>query len=118
MRNSKNNDGFTLMELVVAMAVLFVLLSGGMITYANFDSGLEEGTVDIAAASLANKAFDYEMDFDETTDLEQARKEWTSITKHPDISVEVSIEGKCVTAVATHKKGYESAAERCRTWGN
>jgi len=82
-------DGFSLLELVVAVGVLLALSVGGFLAYAGITDNAKQSAVESAAASVFAAAAAYEADGDSSTSAVQAANEYNESTA--DIQVTATV---------------------------
>lgn len=81
------DNGFSLIELVVAMSVMITLSVGGMISYSNMTKSSKKEAVEDAVNNVYKTAFNYEYDDDVTTDANTARDDWVNSSKNADTMI-------------------------------
>lgn len=74
-------DGFSLLELVVAVGILLVLTVGGLLAYNGITDNARTAAVDSAASEVYTSAAAYEADSSELTSASDAGDEWTATAK-------------------------------------
>lgn len=104
-RNLKGEQGFSLIELVIAVGILAILAVVGVVAYGQLTNQARQTAVDTAAATvlkgaLANKA-------DGTKTAKDAETEWMNSRGDDKIEVEVIERSECLTVEA-----------RAPFWGN
>lgn len=77
-REAAKNDGFSLLELVVAVGILLVLTVGGLLAYNGITNNARQAAVDSAASEIYTAASAYEADNDPKTKAEDAATEWVA----------------------------------------
>lgn len=78
---AKNNDGFSLLELVVAVGILLVLTVGGLLAYNGITNNARQAAVDSAASEVYTAAVAYEADNQTDTDAAKAASDWMASQK-------------------------------------
>lgn len=120
---AENSDGFSLLELVVAVGILLVLTVGGLLAYNGITDNARQAAVDSAASEIYVSASAYEADNLASTTAEDAGDEWTATAKsdsgmearsgvNPDGEVGVVVERKS-GSTTTHTSARGSAES---TW--
>lgn len=104
------NEGFTLLELSIAVGILLILSVGGMAAYGDIMGGQRKDAVALAAMSVGTNAEAYLRDFDDTTTPKQAEEEWTAEQGNAVVQVSVSEEENCARVVA--KDAHGNTAKR------
>lgn len=104
-----NESGFSLIELVVAIAVIMVLTVGGLIGYAGVVENGKKAATEAAASAVATGAAAY--DADGTFPVSHAVDEWNNSAKEGgiiivDAKVVEDLNMRCIRATATHRDGY------------
>ena len=104
---AENADGFSLLELVVAVGILLVLTVGGLLAYSGITDNARNAAVQSAASEVYTSASAYEADNLSSTVASDAGDEWTASAK-TDGGLEarsgVDAQGK-VGAVVERKNG-------------
>lgn len=75
------DDGFSLLELVVAVGILLVLTVGGLLAYSGITDNARQAAVDSAASEVYTAAAAYEADNQASTVAADAGTEWTGSAK-------------------------------------
>lgn len=76
-----NEDGFSLLELVVAVGILLILTVGGLLAYNGITDNARKAAVDKAASEVLTGAIAYDTDTNPGQDYEDAVKEWNDSSK-------------------------------------
>lgn len=111
------DDGFSLLELVVAVGILLILTSGGMFTYSKLMNGIRQDAVDIAARTVLTDAMAADMDFDDESVAKDAETAWNSEAREDpvakgQITVKlVETKPSCFTVIATHENKKTEAVQ-------
>jgi type II secretory pathway pseudopilin PulG len=79
-QEAKNTEGFSLLEMVVAMGILIVLTVGGILAYDGITDNARQAAVDTAAKSVYTSAVAYESDNSGITDRETAEDDYNTTT--------------------------------------
>lgn len=109
-----NDDGFSLIELVVAIGVLLVLTVGGLIGYSSITQNAKEAAVETAAAEVYTAAKAYEANGDDPKDAETR---YNDSVQDGAIDAEVSFGAdNCIAVKATNRDGL-SATRGCGATG-
>lgn len=98
-------EGFSLLELVVAVGILLVLTVGGILAYNGITNNAKKAATESAASQVLTAALAYENDADPKTDANQAAWEYnkSAETNKGKISVMVSgVAGSPVGVQATN----------------
>lgn len=116
-RNLKGEQGFSLIELVIAVGILAILAVVGVVAYGKLTNQARQTAVDTAAATvlkgaLANKA-------SETKSPKDAETEWMNSRGDDKIEVEVIEKSECLTVEARSpfwgNTSTKSAGKNCPT---
>ena len=115
-----DENGFSLLELVVAVGILLTLSVGGMIAYVGVTKNAREAAVAAAASEVLTAAVAYDLDNEADTEPTDAETEWNETSKKDAsgnaqivVSVDDSV-ANCMKVTATHDKG-ESATRQTGT---
>jgi surface protein len=81
MSRQKNQEGFSLLEMVVAMGILIVLVIGGILFYRGINQNSKEAAVQQAAKSVYTGAVANQSDNDGSTTPSSAAKEYNESQK-------------------------------------
>lgn len=106
----EEQQGFSLLELVFALALVFILNATGIVTYNSFVQDARKNSIEAIAHGVLQTAREYKMDFDDTKGPEAAETEFMRDRADNSISVKVVDESDCLTVTATHTKGEESTS--------
>lgn len=106
-RESFNTDGFSLIELVFAAALILVLSVGGVVAYNGFLINQREDAIELAARSASNDAFSNILDYDDRTTIEGALVEWNMSVGAGEFTAYTSIDvdTNCVEIGVSDNKG-------------
>ena len=102
-RDLKGEEGFSLIELVVAVAILAILSIVGVVAYSKITDNARQAVVDNTAAQVLKAAIAYKTDGTKTA--KDAETEWNNSADTETISVEVQDNSQCITVIATHAEG-------------
>lgn len=105
-------DGFSLLELVVAVGILLILSVGGLVSWGPITKRARQAAVNSAASEVLTGAMAYEHDSSPKV-VKDAETEWNATSKKDKsgkahITVEAIGNSFCVAVKATHAKGEES----------
>lgn len=113
---SNKDDGFSLLELVVAVGILLILTVGGTLAYTMIKENTEKAATKSAVSDVFVAAVNYESDQEIGTDAQRAVDEWNGSTKQKDGKpiIEISITSEAgdpltLTAVNHNLKNYSSS---------
>lgn len=81
LREEAGQDGFSLLELVVAVGILLVLTVGGLLAYNGITDNARQAAVDSAASEIYTAASAAEADNDPDTDAYKVGDEWEASQK-------------------------------------
>lgn len=106
-------NGFSLIELVVAVGVILVLSTGGLLAYNGVMNNARNGAVQKAAKEVLTGAAAYQADGKAATIAKDAETEWNATSKKDtsgkaQIAVVVDEQPTCLKVTATHVKGNEA----------
>lgn len=96
-RNRKDESGFTLLELVIAVSILIVFTMGGVLAYNDIINNKRQSAIDLAAQTVMNDVMGYTMDFDDNTDAQMAVDEWNNSGNNYDFVAELTVEAREVS---------------------
>lgn len=106
---AKNNDGFSLLELVVAVGILLVLTVGGLLAYNGITDNARDAAVESAASEVYTAAVAFEASGKMTPEIaaQTAEKNWMDTRTGEDISVDATWaeDADTPTVTATHTSG-------------
>lgn len=89
LREEAGQDGFSLLELVVAVGILLVLTVGGLLAYNGITDNARQAAVESAASSIYTGGVANESDNDTATTFEGAADEWVSNSQDTNLRVYV-----------------------------
>lgn len=112
----KNEHGFTLVELVVGVAMVLMLAVGGVAVASNgINQQIEEQSVGSKVATGFHKVLDAETNFDETTSADTVIEDLNS--EHEDITFRFERESDDEWCVIADHDDLSEEIHRCRTQG-
>lgn len=108
-----NEDGFSLLELVVAVGILLVLTVGGLLAYNGITKNARVAAVESAASEVLTGAVANQLDNKNNTNAVDAETEWNATSKKDksgkaQIVVKVDETPTCLKVTATHVKSEQS----------
>lgn len=121
--SAMDENGFSLLELVVAVGILITLSVGGLATgYSDFRTEQKENATEILAEAVYGEALQNERGFDENYTAESAAASWTETAEREDMTVtagsipvepvnEDSPTLNCVWVKVVNDDGFESVVE-------
>lgn len=121
--SAMDENGFSLLELVVAVGILITLSVGGLATgYGEFRAEQKENATEILAEAVYGEALQNENGFDENYTAESAVASWTETADREDMTVtagsilvepvdEDSPTLNCVWVKVVNDDGYEVLVE-------
>lgn len=112
LQNKKNEHGFTLMEVVITVAIVLILSIGGFIAYSGFQSNARDAAVESAAQQVYTGASAQRMN-DSGADLEALAAEYNTSAKGITASVEEGENDICVTAVMDARPEHSASRGDC-----
>lgn len=71
-----NQDGFSLLELVIAVGILLILSVGGVSAYGSMQDNADDAALDQAAQMVYDAAVAYDVDGNDNTSYEKAKKDY------------------------------------------
>lgn len=71
-----NEEGFSLVELVITVSILLILSVGGSVGYITILNGYKQTTMELTANTVMNKIMSNIMDFDPNTNVKTAVDEF------------------------------------------
>lgn len=111
-----NEDGFSLLELVVAIGILLILTVGGLIGYSQITQNAKVAATESAASDVYTAAVAFDANGDDPKDAE---RQWTeSAGAKSNIDVVVTPGVGCLTVTATHSDGIEKKRSNCGADGS
>lgn len=107
-------DGFSLLELVIAIGIILILTVGGLIGYSAIQKNSKQAAVESAVSAVATAAVVYDSDPETNgSEVEDAGKNWNESAKDDSIVTEskvVTVNGqRCIQATATHRDGFTAS---------
>lgn len=111
VKNKRNDDGFSLIELVVAVGILAILSVVGVVAYNGLTKNARKAAVQSAASEVLTGAVAYDTDGSKTP--ADAGAEWNSTSKKGKdkkaiIEVDVKYSPVCIAVEAKHIEGERS----------
>lgn len=111
VKNKRNDDGFSLIELVVAVGILAILSVVGVVAYNGLTKNARKAAVQSAASEVLTGAVAYDTDGSKTP--ADAGAEWNSTSKKgkdgkASIVVDVKSTSVCIAVEAKHVEGERS----------
>lgn len=106
-REAAKNDGFSLLELVVAVGILLVLTVGGLLAYNGITDNARQAAVESAASEIYTAAVAYEAT-GESTGAEAVTKavgEWEGSATGDDLTIEGEWVDGAPVVIVTHEAG-------------
>ena len=103
-KEAKGDEGFSLIELVVAVGILAILSVTGVVAYSQLTTNARQTAVDSAVAEVFTAAVAYENDNDPTgTTAETAASEWNAAagTGEGGLKVTAEVEGGVLTVASS-----------------
>lgn len=111
MKEWKNDKGFSLLELVVAVGILMVLSVGGLLAYSGIQKNARVAAVQKAASEVFTGATAYRLDNQPGSNGKQAQDEWNGSRSGEGIEVAVDESASCLKVIASHVKGEEAVRQ-------
>lgn len=107
-------DGFSLLELVIAIGIILILTVGGLIGYSAIQKNSKQAAVESAVSAVATAAVVYDSDPEKNgSEVEDAGKNWNESAKDDSIVTEskvVTVDGqRCIQATAVHRDGFTAS---------
>lgn len=97
-----NDNGFTLIELVVAVGIVVILSVSGMVAYSSFIYENRLSAMELTATAVMNNGLSYVADYDDNTDIEMAVEEFNDKKYNKDFFVSTSVdEDNCVNIIVS-----------------
>ena len=107
IQRKKGDEGFSLIELVIAVGILAILSIVGVVAYKTLNNQARQAAVENAAAVVLKAAAAY--DIDGSKKPVDARDEWMNTSGNgrgsKPITVELTDENNCITVSAVHDAG-------------
>lgn len=112
----EDSNGFSLLELVVAVGIILILTVGGLLAYSKITENSRIAALNAAASDVFTVAYAYENDNDDATTPEKAAEEFTT-SKGAGSTVTVTAKstddgGLTVTATDSKIKGPKGTVTR------
>lgn len=94
-KKTKTDDGFSLLELVVAVGILLVLTVGGLLAYNGIINSARQAAVENAAETVYNQAMIYKTDNNSNTTIQTAVDNWNESAgvKLPEGTAAINVMG-------------------------
>lgn len=116
-----NEDGFSLIELVVAVGILAILSVVGVIAYSGITDNARTQAVNAAAAEVYTAAVAYDSDGDTTTNPLTVGTDWSATT---DGNITVDVDRNSADQIVVRaqmedhpdKTAYKGAGAEGHTW--
>lgn len=105
------DDGFSLLELVVAVGILLVLTVGGVLAYQGITNNARQAAVDKAASEAFTAAQAYRLDSRSDTVAKDVEAEWNGTKKGDSMNLEVLDSPTCLRVTATHERGQSAVRQ-------
>jgi len=86
-RESRSESGFSLIDVVVTVAIIVALSVGGFIAYSGLVANAKQGAVDYAASNVYKSAVVYENDSDGATTACSAVDEYNGSSEGIDVEL-------------------------------
>lgn len=99
-KEAKGDEGFSLIELVVAVGILAILSVTGVVAYSQITKNSRETAVKNAASEVYTAAVAYQADGNPKTDPAKVGEEYTASSD--GITVTSAVAGENITVTATH----------------
>lgn len=96
-RYGRDDSGFTLVELIIAVSILIILTGGGVLLYNNIMNDRRQSAIELASQTVMNDAMSYVMDFDDNTNSQMAVDEWNDSGSNYGFMAEIIIESREVS---------------------
>ena len=87
----KNEQGFSLLELVVAVGIMLVLTVGGFAGFNSMMNNSRQAAVDNAVETQYNLAVSYYLDKNPQTEPNDAEKDWNAISPETANSIKITV---------------------------
>lgn len=109
--SAMDENGFSLLELVVSVGILITLSVGGLATgYSEFRTEQKENATEILAKAVYGDALQNERGFDENYTAESAVASWTETAEREDMTVTA---GSILVEPDTAGRGEDSPTLNC-----
>lgn len=108
-----NNNGFSLLELVIAIGILLILSVGGLLAYNGIVNDNRRAAMEVAASVALNNVFENVIDFDDNTTATSAVNEWNTVDNNGFIA-SYEIEDNCINVILTDSKGKVDPVKRSK----
>lgn len=99
-RQKVNVDGFSLIELVIAVGILAILSLVGVVAYSKITENARQAAVEAAAAEVLTGAVAYDANGDDPEAYKQAEKEWMETRNGDTVEVLSEKNGDCIVVRA------------------
>lgn len=87
----KNEQGFSLLELVVAVGIMLVLTMGGFAGFNSMITNSRQAAVDNAVETQYDLAVSYYLDKNPQTEPNDAEKDWNAISPETANSIKITV---------------------------
>lgn len=119
----EGEEGFSLLELVVAVGVIMVMTTGGVMAYGGVTDHARQAAVEKAASEVFTGASAFEVDSDSKTAAKDAETQWNKTSKkgeNGDASIIVAVDDVdgCLVVTAKHVKGQEAQRQNAANCEN
>lgn len=88
-----NDDGFSILDLVVAVSVLLILSLGGIMAYNSIQERARVAKAENVAEEVYNAAEGYSLDNDRSSNAYDAENQWEDTDDDSQLKVEVLVNG-------------------------
>lgn len=95
-----NEEGFTLIELVVAVSILLILTVSGAAGYSAMIDNNRKNTMELTATAVMNKIMSNIMDYDDRTSVKTALDTFNEEVNNGEFNIYTIVDGSgCVNVV-------------------